>query len=218
MVNQINLAKLKDNILKNQKIILYAVIALCILAADFYFILKPVFGDLIRILPEVSAKSSRVKIMDTDVSNISKYEQQIETLRKKLSGYKRKFSTKEEISPLLKNLSDTANACGVKIVAINPIESPRQSSSKKSSNAYRKFPIYLSAISGYHQFGLFLNKLESSTTFMRIMDLKIAGDVSGINNHKFDVTVVTYILSAPEEKREEGVAEKKKSTKRRKKR
>lgn len=195
---------IKDNIIKNQKLILYGIIGLCILAADFYFVIKPVIGGLIKIIPDVSAKASRVNIMDIDVANIPRYESQIKKLEEKLAGYKRKFSTKEEISPLLKNLSDTAKACGVKIESINPLESIERDKAK-IPGAYRKFPIFLRAICGYHSFGLFLNKLENSDTFMRVTDLKISGDTSGAANHRFDVTVVTYILGVPEE--EEGEAE-----------
>ncbi|UCH12108.1 MAG: type 4a pilus biogenesis protein PilO [Candidatus Omnitrophota bacterium] len=189
---------IKDNIIKNQKLILYGVIGLCVLVADFYFVIKPVFGGLIKIIPEVRARASRVNIMDIDVTNIPRYENRIKKLKQKLTGYKRKFSTKEEISPLLKNLSNTAKACGVKIESINPMESIERGKAK-ISGAYRKFPIFLRAISGYHSFGLFLNKLENGDTFMRVTDLKISGDTSGAANHRFDVTVVTYILGAPEE-------------------
>lgn len=102
----------------------------------------------------------------------------------------------------MKNLSDTAKACGVKIESINPLESIERGKAK-IPGAYRKFPIFLKAISGYHSFGLFLNKLENGDTFMRITDLKISGDTSGAANHRFDVTVVTYILGAPEETEEQ---------------
>ncbi len=189
---------IKDNIIKNQKLILYGIIGLCVLVADFYFVIKPVIGGLIKIIPDVSAKASRVNIMDIDVANIPRYENQIKKLEEELAGYKRRFSTKEEISPLLKNLSDTAKACGVKIESINPLESIERGKAK-ISGAYRKFPIFLRAISGYHSFGLFLNKLENGDTFMRVTDLKISGDTSGAANHRFDVTVVTYILGALEE-------------------
>jgi len=192
------LINIKDNIIKNQKLILYGIIGLCVLAADFYFVIKPVIGGLIKIIPDVSAKASRVNIMDVDVASIPRYENQIKKIKQKLAGYKSRFSTKEEISPLLKNLSDTAKACGVKIESINPLESIERGKAK-IPGAYRKFPIFLRAISGYHSFGLFLNKLENGDTFMRVTDLKISGDTSGAANHRFDVTVVTYILGAPEE-------------------
>lgn len=189
---------LKNNILKNQKFILYAIIGMCIFLGDFYLVLKPVAGGLIKTMPDASAKASRVNIIKADVKNISAYKGQIENLETKLSGYKRKFSTKEEISPLLKNLSDTAKICDVKIISINPGDTLNPDLSK-GEGAYRKFPIYLNAISGYHQFGLFLSKLENSDTFMRIGDLKIIGDITTTGSHKFDVIIVTYILTPQEE-------------------
>lgn len=85
---------IKDNIIKNQKLILYGIIGLCVLVADFYFVIKPVTGGLIKIIPDVSAKASRVNIMDIDVANIPRYENQIKKLKQKLAGYKRRFSTK----------------------------------------------------------------------------------------------------------------------------
>ncbi|GEM_PF-441453 len=200
-----NLADLKNSLERNQKLVIYAAIGVCVLIADFYFVLKPVAAGLIKVLPEVSEKSSRVSIMDVDVRNMPSYEGQIKALETKLFGYKRRFSTKEEISPLLQNLSDTAKACGVKILSINPAKTLKEQDAKvKVASAYRKLPIYLNAASGYHAFGLFLNNLENSDTFMRIADLKITGDGSELSNHKFSVTIVTYIFAtqegAPEEK------------------
>ncbi len=193
--------KLKDNILKNQKLIIYAVIGLCIFIADFYLVLKPVIGGLMKVMPEVNAKASRANIMNIDVRNIDNYKKQIENYNGKLAGYKKRFSTREAISPLLKNLSDTAKAYGVKIVSVTPLESIEQKGTK-AAGVYRKIPIFLSAVSGYHPFGLFLNKLENSDTFMRVGDLKISGDVSGAGNHSFEVTIVTYILGALEKEKE----------------
>ena len=167
--------KLKDNILKNQKFIIYGALCLCIFIADFYLVLRPVVGGLMRVMPEVNSKASRANIMNIDIRSIQNYQKQINNYKANLSGYKRRFSTKEEISPLLKSLSDTAKTYGVKI------------------------PIFLSAVSAYHPFGLFLNKLENSDTFMRIADIKISGDASRTGSHSFNITVVTYILSAPEE-------------------
>lgn len=191
---------LKDNILKNQKLIMYGVIGLLILIADFHLVLKPVIGGLTKVTPEVNAKTSRVNIMDVNVKGIQNYKKQIENYKTNLSGYKRKFSTKGEISPLLKNLSDTAKAHGVKIVSITPLESIEKGPTK-ATGAYRKIPIYLNAVSKYHPFGLFLNKLENSDTFMRIVDLKISGGTSETGDHRFRVTVVTYILGAAEEEK-----------------
>ena len=190
--------KLKDNILKNQKFIIYGALCLCIFIADFYLVLRPVVGGLMRVMPEVNSKASRANIMNIDIRSIQNYQKQINNYKANLSGYKRRFSTKEEISPLLKSLSDTAKTYGVKIVSITPLEGLEEKQAKAAS-AYRKIPIFLSAVSAYHPFGLFLNKLENSDTFMRIADIKISGDASRTGSHSFNITVVTYILSAPEE-------------------
>ena len=191
--------KLKDNILKNQKFIIYGALCLCIFIADFYLVLRPVVGGLMRVMPEVNSKASRANIMNIDIRSIQNYQKQINNYKANLSGYKRRFSTKEEISPLLKSLSDTAKTYGVKIVSITPLEGLEEKQAKAAS-AYRKIPIFLRAVSGYHSFGLFLNRLENSDTFMRVADLKISGDASKQDNHKFRVTILTYIIGAPKER------------------
>ncbi|MFH0731900.1 MAG: type 4a pilus biogenesis protein PilO [Candidatus Omnitrophota bacterium] len=203
----------KNSILKNQKLIIILVIAAVIIVIDVTFALRPLFTGLIKVLPNLNAKASRLKIIDTDVKNIPEYEKELFVLHEKLSGYKRTFATKEEISPLLKNLSDTAKEFGVKIISVNPVQNVDESETK-ASGAYSKFPIFLSAVSGYHAFGLFLNKLENSDTFMRISDLKIEGNLLGIGEHKFSVTIVTYILSPAVtiEEAEDAAVEKKKES------
>lgn len=176
-------------------------VAAILLFIDLFFIVKPLIGKVAKVMPEVSAKASRARIMDVDVKNISAYKKNIINLKKSLSSFKTRFSTKEEISPLLRSLSDTAKLCNVKIVSINPVIQKTKSQQGRAPGAYKQFPIFLSAVSGYHSMGLFFSKLENLGTFMRVTDLNIVGDPTRKGSHKFNIVLVTYILGGQEEAR-----------------
>ena len=208
-----------SSLLENKKITVFLTAAIVGVVLFFAFVFIPTITGLIKIMPEVSSKTSRVNIMKADILNIANYQDQIVKLNQDLSSFKSQFSTKEEISPLLKHLSDTAKAFDVRILSINPIQiekpkepeqKPKKARKKKKSRrgpavdeqkketelveAYKKVPINISAISSYHSFGKFLNSLEHADTFMRVGDLKITGDDKRDGNHLFSAIIVTYIL------------------------
>jgi Tfp pilus assembly protein PilO len=145
--------------------------------------------------PKLQELERKITIVNNDIANIQRYKGQIEDLRGKLSLYKKKFSTEQQISLLLKELSDIAKNSGVKIVAIKPYPAVTETQQSASLGAYQKFPISITAICGYHQLGTFLSELENGDIFMRITDMRITADNQNPVEHNVHMIVNTYILT-----------------------
>jgi Tfp pilus assembly protein PilO len=184
----------KAEIIKNQKLILYGIITLLIVIANYNFFLKPTLASLSQTGPKLARAKQQLLSDQGLVSNIPRYKSQIEQMREAMLSYKKGFSTKQEIAELLKDLSDMARDSDVKIVSIKPhalIDTPPLNIDQ---SAYQKFPISIKAVCGYHQLGEFLNKLENDETFMRVSDIRISYDQKDPTQHLVYVLVNTYIL------------------------
>jgi Tfp pilus assembly protein PilO len=188
------LKDLKAQISKNQKLIIYGLIAFCAVAADFTLFLKPTLADLKKTLPEIAKLKRRLTAAKSARLDIPGLNGQIKDLNERLSSYNKKFSTKEEKASLLEELSSMAKESDVKILAVKPY-TPVVQQPQAAGGAYQKFPILIKAKAGYHQLGTFINKLENASTFMRITYLKITGNAQTPMEHDAELVVNTYILT-----------------------
>ena len=185
----------RQKLLKNQKLVIYGIITFCLLVANYTLFLKPTMASLSRTTPKLRQMQRQLALAENNVVNIPRYKAQIDEMRKSLSKQKKKLSTKQEISSVLKGLSETAKDSGVKILSIKPYPAVTGDQQNIVSSAYQKYPISIKAICGFHQLGTFLNKLENADTFMRVSDIKITADPNDYTQHLIYVLVNTYILN-----------------------
>lgn len=181
----------KQEINKKQKFIAFGLLALCLVVADLRLFVGPTLKSIKTTGPQLSQAQRKYAFAKSAVVNIPRYKQQIDEFNSKLSLHKKRFSTNKEISSLLKELSTTARNTGVKIVAVRP-HAPQE---EVSEEAYRRFPISINAVCGFHQLGVFLNSLENADTFMRVTDIKITSDPADIKGHQVYILINTYIIS-----------------------
>lgn len=188
----------KQEIYKRQKLIIYGLVTLCLFFANYKLFFKPTLASLWKTLPQVSRLQRKVDSARNAIANIPRYKEQIGSLRNRLSLYKKKFSTKQQISLLLKGLSETAESTGVKIITIKP-HPVVTAAQQDASSSYQKFPISIMASCGYHQLGSFLNKLENAEAFMRVTDIGITSDSENPLEHQVYLLLNTYILNEIED-------------------
>ncbi|MFH1868543.1 MAG: type 4a pilus biogenesis protein PilO [Candidatus Omnitrophota bacterium] len=188
----------KQGLNDKQKIIALVIFAVCLLYADMQLFIGPTMRAMKTTGPKVKELKQKYVFAKNSAVNIPKYKQQIEQFNDKLSLHKMRFSTNQEISTLLKELSTTARNTGVKIVAVKPHTPVVNTKDAGSQEAYKRFPISIRAVCGYHQLGVFLNNLENAETFMRVTDIRILSDSKDIKAHQVYLLVNTYIISGEE--------------------
>jgi type IV pilus assembly protein PilO len=188
------LKNLQQEIYKNQKIIIYAVIACCVIFTDYHFFLRSLIAGIQQRSPQLKQLKRRLDTANNNVASIPRYENQIKELQETLSSYNKKFSTQQQISSLLQELSDMAKDSGVRITSVKP-HSAVLEAQQGAVTAYKKFPISISATCGYHQLGIFINKVENSDTFMRVADITITANSNTPASHIVNMVINTYILT-----------------------
>ena len=114
-----------------------------------------------------------------------------------------------EMPSVIQLLSDLADQSGVKIVSIFPqrtLDRPelspkpvKDAKSGKSAPAppvqpplYKEIPIEIEAVTGFHQLGMFLSRVESASQPMRLKKLHIDADQKEIKRQSVNAVLIAY--------------------------
>ena len=184
-----------------KKVLLIYIAAVCgIFILYFLIFLKPSVTKLFSVIPKVRQRRIEMKVVTGDLEHRNKLELKIKNLEKKEDAYEKSFSKEKEIPMLLENLSKIAKSSGVKISGIKPINgSPlRKPQEAEKEKDYQEVPIAVTAQSGYHELGKFINKLENDTRFMQVSDIKIEANDKNPRRHDIEFVVYAYTIRESE--------------------
>ena len=180
---------------ETQVLLLTVLISLIVAILYIYLVFIPQFvrvfalsGNIEKMRLEL--KSARYTVADTDkLKNILKENSE------KIESSEKKLPAEQEIPTLLEDLSNMARDSRIKILSIVPAMSYFDGDkSGNKSQIYREIPILITARSGYHQLGHFLNGLENADRFMKVVDIGIKADKASPKEHDVELMVCTYIL------------------------
>ncbi len=181
---------------EKQKIyILAAIFGIVGLILYYNLLLKPQFSSFIARNKEFRIVKERVKNGEALVTNEAGVRRQHDNFEKQASYLEKRLPGQDQISSLLEDFSNVAESSGVKILRIKPLEEPAPLSKQKSvNNSYTEFPILIEARAGYHQFGAFVNKLETMDRFIKITDVDMSGTDKDPRHQDIKIRIITYVL------------------------
>ncbi|MDP2920795.1 MAG: type 4a pilus biogenesis protein PilO [Candidatus Omnitrophota bacterium] len=184
------------DISEKQKIyILAGIFVIAGLALYYSLLLKPQFSTFAARNREFKIVKTRVKAEDALIANESGIKRQQENFKQQADYLKKRLPSQDQISSLLEDFSNVAEESGVKILKIKPIEEALPLSKQKvASSSYSEFPILIEARAGYHQLGIFVNKLETMDRFIRITEVDVAGSEKDPRHHDIKIRMITYVL------------------------
>ncbi|MDP3791820.1 MAG: type 4a pilus biogenesis protein PilO [Candidatus Omnitrophota bacterium] len=173
---------------------------LIILLSATVFILYIYYVFLPRVTNDVVVIGKTIG-MRTDLKEAKSLIAQKDILRKKVGEYnekielyEKKLPAQQEIPSLLEDLSKMARNANITIIGITPITMKLQK--EKKISVYQEIPILITAKSGYHELGRFLNNLENGDRFMKIVDISIKANSAMPKRHDVELMVYTYVLPA----------------------
>ena len=150
------------------------------------FNLSSISGETRKLNADINLVNTRIKQLDQKTTEIDK-------LKKELAAYSKGLPNKKEIPEFLEDLSSIAKASKVKILSITPSELKSVEAGGDVSKYYLEMPIDITAKSGYHQLGKFINNLEKGERFVTIKDLRIQYDSRVPRMPNIKITLRTYV-------------------------
>jgi Tfp pilus assembly protein PilO len=163
-----------------------------IVALDYFLLIRlqlKWLADIQTATQTVIADTGRVK---ADLQRVGQIKENVESTRKEMDMIKAKVRPMEQVPVILEEISKVANEFHVDIQQLEPLKNEKEpllpeekakpaakgakAPAKTAVSEYYTLPIVITARSGYHMFGQFLNKLESSNLLFMVRDLHIQGD------------------------------------------
>ena len=190
--------KLSSDFLKDPKKKIIAGIFAVLMIALFYYNLffKNQFAQIKKMSPQIQDLKRKIQAAERELLNLPIYKKQYEDMKDKIEICRKKLPYEKDIPNLLEHLSKTAKATGVKILAIEPVnpDVKIKQEAQEKGGLYLEMPIKIDARAGYHQLGIFINKLENSERFMKVTDLRIEKEGSNAKMHDVSLVISTFVL------------------------
>lgn len=165
-----------------------AVVALSVLVigVGIWFLVVPEFDRLGRAeSQEVQLRKEFIKVHNKAV-NLGAYKEQLDEMRRSFGAMLRQLPDTTDIESLLVDLSQTSVATGLEVNFFKPGE-------ERPKEFYAEYPIELSVVGGYHEFGNFVSGLAALPRIVTLQNIKIEPAPENANGRlKMDLTAVTY--------------------------
>lgn len=161
---------------KNRYYLLIGALVLIFLL-DYFVIMRPQLVALTKIQPEIKILLQDIQTARDDTQKMGFYQGEIKRLQNVLEKTSQRVFSKEEVSAILERISRLAGETGMKIDQITPFNDDQEILLEDHKRTYYALPILLEAMSGYHDFGKFLNRLEQDDLFLSVATFSVvAGD------------------------------------------
>lgn len=166
-------------------------LALVILFTYTRLFIIPTFKSWRDLKHKVVKLKQDVKFAKTSIDNLESIKTQLHSLKKQVGSYENRLPREKEIPTILEDLSNMALQSGVELTAIEPAKGSPSPTSKDCTEV----PITLVAKCGYHQLATFISKLESSSRFMKVSNIKLSRNHSDVYHHNIDLKISTFVLT-----------------------
>jgi len=155
--------------------------------ALFIFLSRPLFKEMKSLNSQIEGAKVKLTDLQRTAATKDKLIQEISAMHEAIEYYKRRIPGEKGTPWLLMELSRVARETGVRYLSISP-QPPQKIES------YIVIPIDLQIKSGYHNFGKFLSKVESSQRFMAVEYFTLTPDASNPLKHGINLRISTFML------------------------
>ena len=201
---------MKSTLTQREQKLLAAGAVLLLLVGWTYvnYIVGPLMRESSALGQDLSRTRDELKLLQLATANEAALRQQHEQLDKSVAVLQELLPSEKEIPAVIELLSDLASQADVKIQSIFP-QRPAADKNKETAATlttipaapvvYKDVVIQIEATSGFHQLGSFLSLIESQTTPMQVVSLKITTDPKFLRMQRVKLLIRSYfaLVGAP---------------------
>ena len=166
-----------------------AIVFVCLSVAGIgsYLFIKPRIDQLERAELQEPALKAQFDDVQNKAANLGAYKAQLEEMRRSFGAMLRQLPDTTDIESLLVDLSQTSVASGLDVQFFKPEQ-------EVAKEFYAEYPIKLSVIGKYHEFGRFISGLAALPRIVTLQDISIRPleENSPGGDLQMQLTAVTY--------------------------
>jgi len=172
---------------------IFAAILLLIFLADYFIIMRTQLNGLAKINADIEVKIKDIAQAKENIAKTSKYEENVEELKSKLSEINSRVKSSDELSFILESISNMADKNKVKLDQLMPNPQSKKMLLENQKRKYYAYPVLLEGRSTYHDFGRFLHLLEISDICIKVGNFSILSmDKSKYHAISLDLSAIVY--------------------------
>ncbi|MFC1632212.1 type 4a pilus biogenesis protein PilO [Candidatus Omnitrophota bacterium] len=170
-------------------ICVFLILAIC--AFSYNIVFYPMLSKIKDLSVQVQQRKRIIQKAEVDPEYFGDLSSEIELLKSTMKTYQQELMALTEVPQILKELNQIAAGLDIKFVSVDPLEREKLMLPGAREQLLR-FPIKVKLQCGYHQLGVFINRIESSAQFMQISDLKISLDSRDIWTHQVELVITNF--------------------------
>ena len=185
---------------EKQRLLVGLIIAMTlVVCVGYVYVLRPLARSVSTLNQQVREAAKQVQQLEQLVAQAPDLRQETIRLQADVEGLRRKLPSEDELPLVIERLSELASQTGVKILSIFPQRSVQPAASRATSTAstlYKAVAIEIDALSGFHQFGMFLSRAESGEQPMEVTQLRMGRSDRELRRHTIKLVLLTYVTVA----------------------
>ncbi len=172
-------------------------VALVYVAYTWYPGLSEIRAEIKTLTNDHEAKQDKIREGQAIEAQLPEFEREIASLKQKLEDLKQILPTEPETGDLLKWIKNLTDQSNLNLKFFSP-------EALKEVEFYKEFPIRMSVTGGYHDLGLFFDRISKYSRIINVTGASIDGiPAQGDVSIKADFTATTFIYNEQAEKKVE---------------
>lgn len=171
--------------------------ALAALALYAYvlYLLQPLARAVIHLSQQVREVSRQVQQIEQVVAQATNVQQEYSSLETRVAQLRDQLPSENELPTVIEWISELASQTGVKILSIFPQRAaqPLEPDAQLSPGLYKAVAIEIDALSGFHQLGMFLSRVESGDQSVEVKQLRVSHSERELRRHNVKLILLTYV-------------------------
>jgi type IV pilus assembly protein PilO len=172
---------------KPQKIAIGVIGLIAIGALAFFLLLQPMWDERDALWNRNETLRAKVIQARADEANLRPFRVQAAALRKRLEAAQERLPLEREVPRLYRHVSDLAVQSGLGLALFQP-RAPEEKA------ILTELPIAVISESGYHQLGVFFDKIGRLPRIVNLGDFRMSGIERATGTVRAELTLTTYVF------------------------
>lgn len=172
---------------KSQKIAIGVVGLVALAGLSYFFVLQPAWDEREALWNRNEGLRAKVVQARADEANLRPFRVQAAALRKRLEAAQERLPLEREVPALYRQVASLATQSGLGVALFQP-----RAAEEKA--ILTELPIAVTTESGYHQLGVFFDKVGRLPRIVNLGDFRMSGIDRSTGTVRAELTMTTYVF------------------------
>jgi type IV pilus assembly protein PilO len=156
-----------EKLTKPQRITIYSVTLVLIIAAAGWFLIKPKYENIGKLEKQLAQVQQQLNKAKKNARELNDWRNKMKKKEAQYATVMRALPEKEEIPSLLAGISEAGKDAGLEFLLFQP-------KPESAKDFYAEIPVDINVTGSYHQVALFFDKVAHLPRIVNIRDIKMA--------------------------------------------